>query len=127
MFRRSSVAVASSIALTAFSRQSAVECIFWTRAAATFGGLLICAKDLFVEATQASKPCHSTGSSTATTITSPSSSNLATSPIHARMRASLDELDEGDSPKATSLIASGDTEAACGRASCDYVFDSPEL
>ena len=49
------------------------------------------------------------------------------SPIHARMRASLDELDEGDSPKATSLIASGDTEAACGRASCDYVFDSPEL
>src|SRR5215471_13540102 len=34
------------------------------------GDLFICAKDLFVEATQASKPCHSTGSSTATTIKS---------------------------------------------------------
>src|SRR5262249_50600707 len=37
----------TSIALTEFSRR---ECIFWTRAAATFGGLLICAKDLFVGA-----------------------------------------------------------------------------
>src|SRR5262249_59235410 len=31
------------------------------------------------------------------------------------------------SPKATSLIASGDTEAACSAVSRDYVFDSPEL
>ena len=53
------------------------------------------------------------------------------SPIHARMRASLDGLDEAHSPKAMSLIASGETGpihmAACGAASRDYVFDGREL
>jgi hypothetical protein len=53
------------------------------------------------------------------------------SPIHARLRATLASLDEGDSPRATSLIASGETGpihmAACGAASRDYVFDGREL
>jgi len=47
VFRKSSTAAATSIALTEFP---APECIFWTRPAATFGDLFICAKDLFVEA-----------------------------------------------------------------------------
>ena len=61
-----------------------------------------CAKDLFVEATQASKPCPSTGSSTATAIKSQSSSSLELRSFRAEMRAVLAGLDEGeftDDPK----------------------------
>jgi hypothetical protein len=54
------------------------------------------------------------------------------SPIHARMRAALANLDmKATLPKAISLIASGESGpihmAACGAASRDYVFDGPEF
>ena len=55
--------------------------------------LSYCAKHLFVEATQASKLCPSTGSATATTIKSRSSSSLALPSFI--MQATLAGLDEG--------------------------------
>src|SRR5215469_18704701 len=60
MFRRSSSAVATSRAGRHQHRSHRVlssRVHFLDKASATLGGLLICAKDLFVEATQASKPC----------------------------------------------------------------------
>src|SRR5215472_4260835 len=73
MFRRSSSAVATSGAGRHQHRSHRVlssRVHFLDKGRSHLGGLLICAKDLFVEATRASKPCHSTGSSTATTIKS---------------------------------------------------------
>src|SRR5262245_15843197 len=73
MLRRSSSAVATSRAGRHQHRSHRVlssRVHFLDKGRSHLGGLLICAKDLFVEATRASKPCHSTGSSTATTIKS---------------------------------------------------------
>src|SRR5262249_31747973 len=60
------------------------------------GDLFICAKDLFVEATQASKPCHSTGSSTATTIKSQSSSSQPIPSSTQGYELHLNGLDQGE-------------------------------
>jgi hypothetical protein len=46
--------------------------------------------------TKARSLCLSTGSFTATTIKSQSSSSLGLHPFHARMRAALANLDEGE-------------------------------
>ena len=69
---------------------------FLEKAAATFGNLFICAKDLFVGATVAKAGrCSSTGSAIATTTKSQSSSSPGASLIHVSRRAALAELDEG--------------------------------
>src|SRR5215813_520530 len=69
------------------------------------------AKDLFVEATQASKPCPSSGSATATTIKSPSSSSLELRSFMPGCELPSMDWMRASSPRATSLPASGGSEA----------------